>query len=451
MANTIGMEAFVEIDENERYWVGKGFGKGGLLPTDRGAYTTTDGSIFWKSTEEASEDLLLLGRGWAFESGGDFQPTKPEQPEECWLYAADFRADHVADAKPNKGTLHFVRFRRLVRVKRFQPEEFVCKEIYEKCDHCDSETIDAVSRLFLDVIAYCSLLHNKSQSTDAIVLPLKKTIIDLAISHEVTTQENSKHQLQMLRNKLENFIEKERSKTAAGRIISGIHFSFPGRIGQKEFEDRCSSIAAECLTKMERDAIAGLIVRKLDPGFELHCDKVACGIECRFARLECPNEGCVEVMSRKYLEIHDAQCPHKIVQCDCGEKFKAREEPAHRTDACKLRLVTCPFKNIGCIKEVKACELPLHVTEDMTSHLLLAVDQIKQQQQVIQNLHTSLGSLRSENEELARSLQAHSEHASTETQQLQTKITKLTKELADFQKSCKNELKRLNTPKSSLT
>ncbi len=451
MANTSGMEAFVEIDENERYWVGKGFGKGGLLPTDRGAFTTTDGSIFWKSTQEASEDLLLLGRGWAFDSDGDFMPTKPNQPDDCWMYSTDFRADHVADAKPNQGTLHWVRFRRLVRVKRFHPEEFICKEIYEKCDHCDSGTVDVVSRLFLDVLAYTSLLHNKSHATDAIVLPLKKTIIDLAISQEVTGQENVVHQLQNLRKKLENFIEKERSKTVTSRIISGIHFSFPGRIGQKEFDERCSSISAECLTKMERDAIAGLILRKLDPRFELHCDKVACGTACRFARLECPNEGCVEIMSRIHLEIHDLECPHKIVECACGEKFKARELPAHRSEACKLRMVECPFKNIGCLKEVKAFELQQHVTEDMAAHLLLAVSQIQQQQQEIRNLHTSLGNVQCENEELARTIQEQSDHATKDASEFQSKITKLTKDLSDFQKSCKNELKRLNSPRQSLT
>ena len=63
LRNFTDMERIVEIDENERYWVGKGFGRRGLLPNDRGAFSTTDGSMFWKSPTEASEDLVLLGRG----------------------------------------------------------------------------------------------------------------------------------------------------------------------------------------------------------------------------------------------------------------------------------------------------------------------------------------------------------------------------------------------------
>ena len=53
----------VEIDENERDWVGVGFGNR-LLPSDRGHLTTTDGSMSWKTLSQVSEDLVLLGRGW---------------------------------------------------------------------------------------------------------------------------------------------------------------------------------------------------------------------------------------------------------------------------------------------------------------------------------------------------------------------------------------------------
>ena len=57
------LELTVAINENERRWVGKSFSKGGLLPTDPGPFSTTDGSLSWKSMKEASEDLRFLGRG----------------------------------------------------------------------------------------------------------------------------------------------------------------------------------------------------------------------------------------------------------------------------------------------------------------------------------------------------------------------------------------------------
>ena len=205
------------------------------------------------------------------------------------------------------------------------------------------------------------------------------------------------------------------------------------------------------MTKPERDAIAGLLVRKLDPQFEVHCNVVGCGQTCRYARVQCPNEGCSEIMSRTYLEAHDSECPYKIIHCDCGDKFRASETLAHQSDACKLRIVECLFKSIGCIKEVKACDLEHHITEDMASHLLLAVSQIHQQQEQIQTLHSALAAVQSENQTLEQKLQDQRQETDKANGELQSKLVKLTRDFGDFQKSCKNEIKRLNTAPQSLT
>ena len=43
------LEEKVEIHENERSWIGGGFSKSGLLPNDRGRYSTPDGTLSWKT------------------------------------------------------------------------------------------------------------------------------------------------------------------------------------------------------------------------------------------------------------------------------------------------------------------------------------------------------------------------------------------------------------------
>src|SRR6056300_1436882 len=48
----------VEIYENERLWIGRGFSKAGLLPTERGQFSTQDGSLSWKSIREGCLALL---------------------------------------------------------------------------------------------------------------------------------------------------------------------------------------------------------------------------------------------------------------------------------------------------------------------------------------------------------------------------------------------------------
>ena len=52
------LEKPIEIYENERLWIGRGFSKQGLFPTERGAYSTKDGSLSWKTVPEACLALL---------------------------------------------------------------------------------------------------------------------------------------------------------------------------------------------------------------------------------------------------------------------------------------------------------------------------------------------------------------------------------------------------------
>lgn len=448
MANTVGIEAIVEVDENERYWVGKGFVKGGLLPNDRGAFSTTDGSLAWKTIEEVSEDLLLLGRGWVYKEDG-FSPTQKDDPDNCWLYATDFRAESINQAKPSRGVLHWIRFRRLNRIKVFNPGEFVPKDIYEQCDFGDSDAADALSKIMLEVLAYSTLLHNKTHVTDTIALQLKKSILDIAIGYHLPKGETDAfYQLDQLRKKLENFVEKERSHTMMSRLFSGIDFSFYGRIGRKEFKERCDAVSASCLLKIERDAIASLIVRKLDPHFQVHCDKVNCGDECGFTRVKCPNEGCSTTMSKIYLETHDATCPYKIITCDCGDTFPTNESSHHLGQVCRLRSVECPFTNIGCLKVVKACDSQKHVADDVCAHLLLAVNRIVEQQEEMKDTKSKIMALEQDNKELKLIFQKQQEASAKEVAHFQTKLTKTSKELGHLETTCKKEFKKINDHRS---
>jgi TRAF-type zinc finger len=451
------MESIVEIDENERYWIGNGFGKGGLLLNDRGAFSTTDGSISWKTTDEVCDDVLFLGRGWSFPRGDnnsedDFVPTR--QNHDGWLYAADFRPNNIADAKPNRGNLHWVRFRRLIRIKTFHPEAFVCQEIYEKCDHCDSVQTDALSTLLIDVIAYASLIStSKAHVTDAVLLPLKKAVIDIAIGHELlsTQQIDVSQELNVLRKEFMLFIEKERSKYAMSRLISGDTFPFADRDKHSEFHERCATVAARCLPKNERDAIAGLIVRKLDRGYQIHCDKVNCGDKCVFLFGPCPNQGCPERMSKIHLVAHDAVCKYKAIACECGETVKAGDMPAHRSDECKFRLVECPFQMIGCTKTMRSCDLEQHIAEDMAAHLLLAVTQINAQKKEIVGLNFSLQILHAENQALVHSINQQKENMAVKIDALNERVTTMDQNLGDFESSCRQEIKVLKSPKRSVT
>lgn len=444
------MEAVVEIDENERYWVGGGFGRGGLLPNDRGAFSSTDGSLSWKSTQAASEDLLLLGRGWVYEQ----QQQEDFTPATNWMYASDFRAESLKNAKPDRAMSSFVRFRRLYRTKVFNPDEFVPREISQQCSHVDSVATESLSNILLDVLAYCTLLHNPSQLTDAKALPVKHRIIDVAAAYRPTPisssdvpsseeQPNALETLDLLKRKLENFVEEERGKTIMNRLVKSVEFSFHQRLVRKEFQDRQRAVSVHCFPQKERDAISSLIIKKLDPHYQLHCDRPDCGEECRFLRVVCPHEGCSIQVSQMHLANHVASCPYKIVDCECGDHLPLKEMENHKAQACPLRDVECPLKDIGCIKVTKARDLQAHLQEDMTSHLLLAMNRVMEHQKVICSLNTKVLALESENKELQQAMITRDTETKKLISQLETKLTKTSKDLIRLEKSFKQQPRTL--------
>eukprot|EP00536_Pseudo-nitzschia_multiseries_P013890 jgi/Psemu1/291121/fgenesh1_pg.629_\ len=419
------MEAIVEIDENERYWVGGGFGRRGLLPNDRGPFSTADGSMVWKSPDEASEDLVLLGRGWNYEKEG-FKPTTQ------WMYATDFRAESVKNAKPNRGMMHFVRFRRLYRTKIFNPDEFVDRNVSEKCAQVDSSATNALGRLLLDTLAYCSLLHNPKAYTDATTLPLKERIINIAIRQPENsngpTSSDAFYQLDQLRIKLEKFIESEQART-----------------GQEDFEKREAIVSRQCFSQMECDAISTLIVKNLDPGFQLHCELPNCGEECKFFRVPCTNDGCPLTMSRLYVDEHDSQCPYKIIKCKCGDRFPRHQLETHNAQVCKMRDVECPYRQVGCKVIVRACDMQNHLAEEANAHLMLVVNRMMEYQNVINNLNKRVITLEEENKALKNKVENHIRKTTTDISQLNTKFKKTSKNLADHEATCKKEFIKLSS------
>jgi TRAF-type zinc finger len=444
------MEGIVEIDENERYWVGGGFGRRGLLPNDRGPYSSTDGTMSWKSVQQASEDLVLLGRGWKYEEGSQFESIGQ------WMYAADFRTEAIKNAKPDRGMSSFVRFRRLYRTKVFNPDEFIPRNISERCNQVDSAATQSLSDLMLDVLTYCSLLQNPSHHTQAATLPLKERIINVGIGQDYPPANaapdvlDAKYQLDLLKKTFETFVEEERAKTIMNRLLASVEFTFEQRQGRKAFGDR-KSLTTICFPPREREVIATLIIKKLDTQFQLHCDRPECGENCRFYRVPCPNEGCEVTISKMYLPRHDLECPFKIIACECGDEFQRRQTAVHIEQACKMRIVECPFKDIGCLKEIKAVDLKTHVVEDAPAHSLLALGRMAEHQDVIRKLYGRVQTLEEENQQLKEHSEKAEKESKNEISKLQTQVTKMSKELAALEKTCKREFSKKQTLRDSST
>ena len=305
-----------------------------------------------------------------------------------------------------------------------------------------------MGQFLLDCITYCTLLHAPKTYTDAIAFPLKERIIQLAIRQpeKKDVHENTDvfYHLDQLRIKLESFIENERADTVMNRLLKSVDFPFDKRNSQEIFEKRKNLVSRQCISDMECDAIASLIVKKLDQKFQLHCDQPNCGESCKFHRVQCPNDGCTMMMSRMYLDQHDGECPFKIIKCECGDVLRRHELEIHLAQSCKLREVECPFKKIGCTKVVRACNIQKHLEEEVNTHLLLAMNRMLEYQDVINNLNIRVLSLEDQNRELQSTLENYMEKSTTEISQLNQNFEDSSMALANHEASCKKEFIKLS-------
>ena len=99
----------VEIWENQRYQVGVGFNKEGLLPTDRSNFSDKDGTKHFQDLDEATSGLLTPGWHWTPDSQWLVDSVRGNPRDgPGWSYAIDFVNDEENYAK-DMNALHYVR------------------------------------------------------------------------------------------------------------------------------------------------------------------------------------------------------------------------------------------------------------------------------------------------------------------------------------------------------
>ncbi|XP_074269322.1 uncharacterized protein LOC141592514 isoform X2 [Silene latifolia] len=132
-----------------------------------------------------------------------------------------------------------------------------------------------------------------------------------------------------------------------------------------------------------RERIAQSLLKNVDFKNEFHCKmKFKSEVElehhrlqCGFRTLLCEKEGCSATYSAARAEEHDSVCPFKMLPCEqkCPEILIRQEMDKHCITVCPMKPVNCPFYSIGCKAIVPYCSTKQHFSEDVRSHLLLAL------------------------------------------------------------------------------
>jgi len=515
-----GLSETVVLYENERLWLGRGFSKQGLYPGERGPYSTCDGTVSFATLSDANNSDLL-GPGWKWKegplttdgaetdddpaatwtfvddrdestgsAGNDFDDSEVDTELDGnhtqdikrkengfvdpvgWRYSKDFSPQALARASPTRRALDFVRRRRLIRQKVYDPTTLfpingdtpdtkansdlsasqersrMIERLLFRCDHCDSKAVQCLSDKLLEVLSIATLL----QQTDATQILSQKVGIQCKAQLLTNTVLPFLYQRPLpaylmrldpstrIHTLCLDILDKFPDHTARNLLSKSTYVNLFQRdsVLEKGLEDRMGEVNARFFGKEERDVLARVLIRHVDdPDFTLHCSKEHCGPDCEFAMTYCPNHGCDEVLSQKFMAHHEEHvCKYKLIDCpkECGELVPRYQMRRHLQQDCPLRDAACPFQFLGCSKVVLAKDAPQHLQEGAAHHLSYVASGMQELHAQLESMHARLEKAESQNQRLRKEMEIKDAATKREIESLTKELRKVHKEASGAHK-----------------
>ncbi|XP_006853878.2 uncharacterized protein LOC18443631 [Amborella trichopoda] len=261
------------------------------------------------------------------------------------------------------------------------------------CDHFDAELVHKIAQLLLPGLA--------SACVDTTMGDLFRTPSSVAI-------ETRKEMVDFLTQKSEAHIAEsmiEEGSTDSGNPIDSISDFMDDFVDSKKNllsrvsawvlsdrrEDKIDDFMQELETNgfwliSRRESVAEILLRNIDLKGNYYCgfkfenrdEFIEHRGNCRFRLLNCGNEGCDSTFCAVYAEKHDMGCPFKVLPCDqkCSESILRREMDKHCITVCPMRLVNCPFYQVGCRSSFPQSKIEDHCRECLESHLVFVLQLI---------------------------------------------------------------------------
>ena len=265
------------------------------------------------------------------------------------------------------------------------------------CDFCDVERVHKIAQLLLPgVAAVCvdsttgDLFHNPvsvapENQTDLTEYLLQKSESQAA-ELLLNVEEDHRDIVDIVADLIEEFAFSRRN--LIGKIS--------GWLMSESREDRIDDVMQEMEDNAfwlldRREILAEILLRNLDMGGNFCCrerfdefEKLTLHRErCNFRPIRCGNDGCKAMFSERRSENHDQICPFKITECEqkCGAVVARREMDRHCITICGMKLVNCPFYQVGCkVEGFPQSGVERHCTEFLHDHLLCALKAIHKQE-----------------------------------------------------------------------
>lgn len=257
------------------------------------------------------------------------------------------------------------------------------------CNYCDTEAVRKIAQLLLSGLASAcvdnttgNLFRNPSfvavafrkEMVEYLTTRSESFIAESVVGGDNTTSPNQskevipEHPTDIVQDFIDDFVNSKRNLFS--RVSSWL--SSEGR------EDKIDNFAQELETQNfwpqgRREAVSELLLKNVDAGSALHCTETLDAAEqlaehrsrCKFRPVSCSNDGCNATVSALHAENHDSVCPFKVIPCEqnCEQRLTGREMDRHCVTVCPMKLVNCPFYQVGCESAFPQCTLPKHCAE----------------------------------------------------------------------------------------
>ncbi|KAG6530790.1 hypothetical protein ZIOFF_004548 [Zingiber officinale] len=271
------------------------------------------------------------------------------------------------------------------------------------CNQCDKETVHKIAQLLNPGLAAACVDNTTGlfRGPASVAVPFRPEMVDYLTQRSETyvaetmaqrdeaadpaAEEISDDPADIVSDLMEDFASSKRNffSRVSGWILSDNR--------EDKVDDFVLEMERNAFWPIDRrEAVAETLLRNVDFKNAFHCPMkfeaegqlAAHRDECGFRIMECCNERCRTKFSAAHAAKHDEECPFKILPCEqrCEKSLMRREMDRHCVTVCPMKLMNCPFYQIGCQSAFPQCTLKDHCADFLNAHLSCVVQVIHRQE-----------------------------------------------------------------------
>ncbi|PKA63883.1 hypothetical protein AXF42_Ash004893 [Apostasia shenzhenica] len=266
-----------------------------------------------------------------------------------------------------------------------------------RCDHCDAELVHKIAQLLLPGLATAcvdSTTGDFFRSPAMVAVELRHEMIDYITDRSETYISEFLLPAQQAAGGGDSV--RDRPPDDPTEVVSDLiedfvstKQNFLSRISSWILSDSREDKIDDFVQEMEanrfwtidrREAVAEVLLRNLDYKNVFHCslkleDEQLLAVhkaKCGFRSVSCSNDGCRVKFCAVQHEQHDSVCGYKVLPCEqqCPDLVLRREMDRHCVTICPMKLMNCPFYQVGCKSVIPQCTLEQHCQENLRMHLI---------------------------------------------------------------------------------